>query len=41
MNFPKKLNEKIKYIIVYIHTSVKELKYILEVSNPIETPAKF
>lgn len=31
-------NKKIDYIIVYVPTPIKELKYILKVKNPIKTP---
>ncbi len=36
----KKPKNKFKYIIVYIPTPIKELKYILKVKEPITTPNK-
>lgn len=33
-------NKKVDYIIVYVPTPIKELKYILKVNNPIKTPSQ-
>lgn len=33
-------NKKVDYIFVYVPTPIKELKYILKVSEPIKTPNK-
>ena len=33
-------NKKVDYIIVYVPTPIKEMKYVLKVKNPIRTPNK-